>query len=95
MGLPGVKGDTGAQGPKGDIGATGAQGLKGDTGATGATGAQGPQGVSGLSLMPSGFIIEILHGGTPPVGFTLIGASKKKVKDGAGNSVTVDVYTKN
>lgn len=56
--VTGPKGDTGAQGPKGDTGATGAQGPKGDTGATGAqgakgdtgaTGASGPQGAAGLS----------------------------------------------
>ena len=46
----GVKGDTGAQGPKGDPGAkgdTGAQGPKGDPGAKGDTGAQGPKGDPG------------------------------------------------
>lgn len=45
-GAQGAKGDTGAtgpQGPKGDKGATGSQGPKGDTGAT------GPQGPSGIS----------------------------------------------
>ena len=44
------RGDTGAQGPKGETGAkgdTGAQGPKGETGATGATGATGPQGSPG------------------------------------------------
>lgn len=47
------RGQTGAQGPKGDTGAQGPQGLKGDTGAQGPqglkgdTGAQGPQGLKG------------------------------------------------
>lgn len=50
------RGNTGAQGPKGDTGATGAQGPKGDTGARGAqgpkgetgdTGPQGPKGATG------------------------------------------------
>ena len=46
----GAKGDTGAQGPKGDPGAkgdTGAQGPKGDPGSKGDTGAQGPKGDDG------------------------------------------------
>ena len=49
------RGNTGAQGPKGDTGATGPQGPKGDKGATGSqgpkgdTGATGPQGPSGIS----------------------------------------------
>lgn len=45
----GAKGDTGAQGPKGDPGAkgdTGAQGPKGDDGAKGDTGAAGADGVT-------------------------------------------------
>ena len=45
----GVKGDTGAQGPKGDPGAkgdTGAQGAKGDDGAKGDTGPSGADGVT-------------------------------------------------
>ena len=97
-GAQGLKGDTGATGPQGLTGATGPQGPKGDTGATGAAGAQGAmglQGVSGLSVLPSGFIVEMLHGSTPPAGFTLIGVGKDKVKDATGNSITVDVYAKN
>ena len=42
-----LRGETGAQGPKGDTGATGAQGPKGDTGATGATGPKGETGDTG------------------------------------------------
>ena len=40
----GPKGDTGAQGPKGDKGDTGAQGPKGDKGDTGAQGPKGDRG---------------------------------------------------
>lgn len=50
IGVYGDKGNTGAQGPKGDTGKTGAtgpQGPKGDTGSTGATGPRGPQGATG------------------------------------------------
>ena len=46
------KGDTGAQGPKGDKGDTGATGPQGPKGATGATGPQGPQGPSGVYTGP-------------------------------------------
>ncbi|MEX6157732.1 hypothetical protein [Providencia manganoxydans] len=49
-GIQGAKGETGAQGPKGDAGAkgeTGAQGPKGDAGAKGEAGAQGPKGDAG------------------------------------------------
>ena len=44
-----VKGDTGAQGPKGDKGDTGAQGPKGDKGDTGAQGPKGDTGAPGDS----------------------------------------------
>ena len=53
VGLPGRKGDEGAQGPtgaKGDVGAQGPTGEKGDVGPQGATGAKGdvgPQGPTG------------------------------------------------
>lgn len=53
----GAKGDTGAQGPKGDPGAkgdTGAQGPKGDDGAKGDTGAPGPAGIVISSTQPTG-----------------------------------------
>lgn len=42
-----VKGETGAQGPKGDTGDTGPQGPKGDTGDAGGAGPQGPKGDTG------------------------------------------------
>ena len=48
--LASIKGETGAQGPKGDkgdTGETGAQGPKGDKGDTGEAGAQGPKGDKG------------------------------------------------
>ena len=98
LGLPGATGAAGIQGPVGPTGAVGPLGPKGDLGATGATGPQGaigPQGVSGLSLVPSGFIIEMVHGSIPPAGFTLVGVGKEKVKDVTGSSIAVDVYTKN
>lgn len=41
------KGDTGAQGLKGDTGNQGTQGVKGDTGSTGSQGSQGATGVKG------------------------------------------------
>ena len=44
-----VKGETGAQGPKGDTGDTGAQGPKGDKGDTGAQGPKGDTGAPGDS----------------------------------------------
>jgi hypothetical protein len=104
IGLPGVQGAiglTGPQGivgPKGDtgpIGPVGPQGIQGPQGALGLMGPIGPQGVSGLSLLPSGFIIEILRGASPPAGFTLIGTGKEKVKDATGKAIVVDVYIKN
>ena len=98
LGLPGATGAAGIQGPVGPTGAVGPQGPKGDLGATGATGPQGaigPQGVSGLSLVPSGFIIEMAHGSIAPAGFTLVGVGKAKIKDGTGSSIAVDVYIKN
>ena len=51
LGIP--RGDTGAQGPKGDtgaVGAAGAQGPKGDKGDPGAAGAQGPAGAAGVGV---------------------------------------------
>ena len=47
QGEPGVKGDTGAQGPMGATGAQGLTGPKGDTGAQGPMGATGAQGLTG------------------------------------------------
>ena len=47
QGPKGDTGDTGPQGPKGDTGDTGPQGPKGDTGDTGSTGPQGPKGDTG------------------------------------------------
>lgn len=43
------RGNTGAQGPKGDTGATGPQGEQGPAGEQGPTGAQGPKGDPGAT----------------------------------------------
>ena len=69
-----LRGETGAQGPKGDTGATGGQGPKGDTGNTGAqgpkgeTGATGPQGPKGDPFTYEDFTEEQLEALTGPQG---------------------------
>ena len=118
-GPPGPKGDRGDKGDKGDPGVPGLQGPKGDKGdkgdrgdlgPIGLTGAKGDKGDTGAVNWPSGSVIYLRQGATPPPGFTLIGSFKQslgsvgaKSKDGkskdrkskdGGNTITLNVYVK-
>ena len=85
-GTPGVKGDTGPQGPKGEKGAqgeVGPQGPKGDKGAQGEVGPAGPAGSDG-GWFPKGFFVT-----NKSVGLTASGADFGPYADGgsAGGSL--------
>lgn len=95
-GLSGAKGDKGDRGDKGDPGESGLSGSEGPAGLKGDKGDPGPPGPAGTSLVVGGEIIQLIRGGTPPAGYTLIGSYPLRIKPAEGKAVRliIDVYKK-
>lgn len=77
--LRGPQGEPGPAGPEGPQGPAGPRGLQGPEGAPGLTGPEGPPGTLGL---PSGTVIALSQGATPPPGWAYVGAEVKVLHGG-------------
>jgi hypothetical protein len=100
-GATGSNGSNGATGPQGPTGSAGAPGAPGATGATGPAGKDGKDG-SGTGSYPTGSVIELVTGATPPSGFVLVGTHTLTLRPpmpakGSANAevhIDVNVYVK-
>jgi hypothetical protein len=95
-GAVGPQGPAGGVGPQGQAGVAGQQGPKGDTGAVGAQGIQGLPGPQGAPVnVPSGTIILLAKGSTPPDGYSFIGSAQIRAKaKKKSHEVVMDMYQK-
>jgi hypothetical protein len=84
IGLPGLDGREGPVGPDGLQGAPGIAGVAGPQGPPGVEGAHGPD-------LPSGAVIRMIAGATPPQGYTLVGASEMNLRSPTGSKTTMKI----
>jgi DNA-binding beta-propeller fold protein YncE len=95
-GPAGPQGPAGLDGQPGATGPQGPQGLPGVAGAAGPAGPQGPvgpQGPAGAASWPTGSLLFMKSGSTPPPGFTLVFSFPHG--EAEGHPFQVDIYMKN